>query len=83
MVHATRESFSFVEGGASLMIKFQATQFLAKMANDINFTQIQDKSDQGHQPRIDEPNKFLSFEPMRRKLQIIIKTHTESAVIRA
>lgn len=81
MVLATRESFSFFEGEALLIIKFQATQFLAKMANDINFTKIQDKS--GHQPQIDEPNKFLSFEPMRRKLQIIIKTHTESAVIRA
>ena len=83
MVHATRESFSFFEREALLIIKFQATQFLAKMANDINFTKIQNKSDQGHQPQIDEPNKFLSFEPMRRKLQVIIKTHTESAVIRA
>lgn len=83
MVLATRESFSFFEGEALLITKFQAMQFLAKMANDINFTKIQDKSDQGHHPKIDEPNKFPSFEPMRRKLQIIIKTHTESAVIRA
>lgn len=83
MVLATRESCSFFEWKALLTTKFQATQFLAKMANDINFTKIQDKSDLGHQPQIDEPNRFLSFEPMRRKLQVITKSHTESAVIRA
>lgn len=80
MVLAARESFSFFEGEALLITKFQATQFLAKMANDINFTKIQDKSDLGPQPQINEPNRFLSFEPMRRKLQVIIKSQAESAV---
>lgn len=80
MVLAARESFSFLEGEALLITKFQATQFLAKMANDINFTKIQDKSDPGPQPQINEPNRFLSFEPMRRKLQVIIKSQAESAV---
>lgn len=80
MVLAARESFSFSERKALLTTKFQATQFLAKMANDINFTKIQDKSDPGLQPQIDEPNRFLSFEPMRRKLQVIVKSQDESAV---
>lgn len=83
MVLAACESFSFFEGEALLTTKFQATQFLAKMANDINFMKIQGKSDLGPQTQIDEPNRFLSFEPMRRKLQVIIKSQTESAVTRA
>lgn len=82
MVLAARESFSFFEGKALLTTKFQAMQFLAKMANEINFMKIQDKSDLGPQPQIDEPNRFLSFEPMRRKLQVTIKSQAEPAVTR-
>lgn len=83
MVLAARESFYFFEVEALLITEFQATQFLAKMADDINFTKIQDKFDLGPQPQIDEPNRFLSFEPMRRKLQVILKSQAESAVTRA
>lgn len=76
-------AFISLKGDALLITKIQATQFLAKMANDIDLTKIQDKSDRGLQPRIDDPNRFLSFEPMRRKLQVIVKSHAESAVTRA
>lgn len=82
MVLAARENYSFFQSGALITTKFQATQFLAKMANDINFTKTQDKSDPGPQSQIDEPNRFLSFEPMRRKLQVILKSQAESTVTR-
>ena len=57
----------------SLMLAFQITQFLVRMARNIDLTDVQRDFEPGPIIDSDEPNQALKFEPMRRKLRVITK----------